>query len=565
MFLLFKAVQTAAALSLPSQSIHLPMTVTPIIWDHQLRHNFSSRHSFQYFACYDHRMDDVEDDPEVWTANLFRIMQITMQNQIKDLRSGITMEVMVLLLSMLRRVCLSTWSLSPLLVLHFFTAFFFQQVKWVMIAMAKAGGDAVGPFFLNQLPTILECVNSGNKVIFGHMDEAMCTVIPLVRIKKFLLTLNKTAREHKSVQLREFCAKYILLALGNWGKAFLSKDKEDLAETIKKMLSDASPNVRTHARGAFFEYQAVFPEEGDELMRRLDSRTQKFLGQFQAEGGSVSGSLGKSAGRSAPKSFSVAPGAAEKRAPPPAPAARTGLTPTASSKNSASGGSPRMLGSSDKRSPQAAKSAAAAPQPELLASFEEGNEDEPSLPAVGSQVRADVREGTFIGRVRFAGETAFASGVWLGLELDSPDGKNDGAVGGQRYFNCAKNYGLFVRPNQVSAHSGGDPLPPPPPSASSRSGSSASGGSDWQGMGNALLLEHKKHIDAVLSQLREEMELLADFERMQDRLTVERVKSYNEAMRACVEHRDELSSEFQAAAMAAYDKHGIPHKHLSLS
>jgi len=437
-----------------------------------------------------------------------------------------------------------------------------------MIAMAKAGGDAVGPFFLNQLPTILECVNSGNKVIFGHMDEAMCTVIPLVRIKKFLVTLNKTAREHKSVQLREFCAKYILLSLASWGKAFLSKDKEDLAETIKKMLSDASPNVRTHARGAFFEYQAVFPDEGDELMRRLDSRTQKFLGQFQAEGGSVSGSLGKSAGRSAPKSFSVAPSAlsADKRAPPPPSSSRTGTPTSSASKNVASNGSPRMLGSSEKRSP-AAKSAAAAPQPELLASFKEGNEDEPSLPAVGARVRADVREGTFVGRVRFAGETAFASGVWLGLELESPDGKNDGAVGGQRYFNCAKNYGLFVRPNQVSAHSGGDPLPPPPPSSSSSRSGSASGGrgSDWQGMGNALLLEHKKHIDAVLSQLREEMELLADFERMQDRLTEERVKSYNEAMRACVEHRDELSSEFQAAAMAAYDKHGIPHKHLSLS
>jgi len=34
-------------------------------------------------------------------------------------------------------------------------------------------------------------------------------------------------------------------------------------------------------------------------------------------------------------------------------------------------------------------------------------------------------------------------------------------------------------------------------------------------MGVDLLHEHKKHIDAVLSQLREEMELLADFERMQ--------------------------------------------------
>ena len=38
--------------------------------------------------------------------------------------------------------------------------------------------------------------------------------------------------------------------------------------------------------------------------------------------------------------------------------------------------------------------------------------------------------------------------------------------------------------------------------------------------------QHKKHIDAVLSQLREEMELLADFERMQDRLTKERVRTW---------------------------------------
>lgn len=113
-------------------------------------------------------------------------------------------------------------------------------------------------------------------------------------------------------------------------------------------------------------------------------------------------------------------------------------------------------------------------------------------------------------------------------------------------------------------------MPPPPPKSSGGSAAkkvekaASSEGEDWSAMGLDLLHEHKKHIDAVLSQLREEMELLADFERMQDRLTKERVITYNEAMRVCVEHRDELSSEFKSSVQICYDKYGVSHDNLSL-
>eukprot|EP01006_Ploeotia_vitrea_P053650 TRINITY_DN67805_c8_g2_i1.p1 TRINITY_DN67805_c8_g2~~TRINITY_DN67805_c8_g2_i1.p1 ORF type:complete len:845 (+),score=500.70 TRINITY_DN67805_c8_g2_i1:145-2679(+) len=50
------------------------------------------------------------------------------------------------------------------------------------------------------------------------------------------------------------------------------------------------------------------------------------------------------------------------------------------------------------------------------------------------------------GRVRYAGTVHFAKGNWLGLELSTPDGKNDGSVKGRRYFVCKKDMGLFVRP-----------------------------------------------------------------------------------------------------------------------
>lgn len=57
-------------------------------------------------------------------------------------------------------------------------------------------------------------------------------------------------------------------------------------------------------------------------------------------------------------------------------------------------------------------------------------------------VRSD--RGDLSGILRFMGETNFATGEWAGIELDTPDGKNDGSVLGHRYFHCSKNYGLFV-------------------------------------------------------------------------------------------------------------------------
>ena len=44
----------------------------------------------------------------------------------------------------------------------------------------------------------------------------------------------------------------------------------------------------------------------------------------------------------------------------------------------------------------------------------------------------------------------FAEGVWLGLELKTPVGKNDGTVQGKRYFSCKPGHGLIVRPSKVS-------------------------------------------------------------------------------------------------------------------
>uniref|UniRef100_A0A8C6X014 Si:dkeyp-47f9.4 n=1 Tax=Neogobius melanostomus TaxID=47308 RepID=A0A8C6X014_9GOBI len=70
----------------------------------------------------------------------------------------------------------------------------------------------------------------------------------------------------------------------------------------------------------------------------------------------------------------------------------------------------------------------------------------------GSEVRLGDRVlvvGQRTGVVQYYGETSFAPGLWLGIELDKPSGKNDGSVGGVRYFRCPPKHGVFAPPSRV--------------------------------------------------------------------------------------------------------------------
>ncbi|XP_018018649.1 restin homolog isoform X2 [Hyalella azteca] len=63
--------------------------------------------------------------------------------------------------------------------------------------------------------------------------------------------------------------------------------------------------------------------------------------------------------------------------------------------------------------------------------------------SVGDRVVVNSKSGVRVGLLRHLGRTEFADGLWAGIELDEPAGKNDGSVAGKKYFTCKPLHGLF--------------------------------------------------------------------------------------------------------------------------
>ncbi|XP_052897420.1 kinesin-like protein KIF13B isoform X1 [Anopheles moucheti] len=71
----------------------------------------------------------------------------------------------------------------------------------------------------------------------------------------------------------------------------------------------------------------------------------------------------------------------------------------------------------------------------------------PEWVSVGESVL--IRPYNTSGLIAFIGATHFQGGTWIGVELDTPTGKNDGTVQGIQYFECRPKHGIFVRVDKL--------------------------------------------------------------------------------------------------------------------
>merc|ERR1712224_78182 len=53
------------------------------------------------------------------------------------------------------------------------------------------------------------------------------------------------------------------------------------------------------------------------------------------------------------------------------------------------------------------------------------------------------------GTIKYIGKIQGIKGIWIGLRLDEPKGKNNGMAKGKRYFTCPDKHGLFCKKSMI--------------------------------------------------------------------------------------------------------------------
>ncbi|KAI1897823.1 hypothetical protein AGOR_G00087230 [Albula goreensis] len=113
----------------------------------------------------------------------------------------------------------------------------------------------------------------------------------------------------------------------------------------------------------------------------------------------------------------------------------------------------RILGEDDEDEGASTEQEEVLERLEITSDSEEGQDDAlPDWLKEGEYVTVGTSKS---GTIRYVGPTDFAEGVWVGVELDTPAGKNDGSVGGRQYFRCNPGYGVLVRPDRITRRVGG--------------------------------------------------------------------------------------------------------------
>jgi len=170
-----------------------------------------------------------------------KLLNTSMPNQIKDLRSQIV-----------REACISVAFMSTLL---------------------RNRMDHFAEIVLNPLISVLQ--NSA-KVITTSGLVAIRFIIENTHSGRLIPLVTSTLTS-KSKEIRRYAYEFINQVLTVWDKCHLEKNAANLAISIKKGITDADQEGRVYARKAFWSFHAHFPSQANNMLESLDLRSQKLL------------------------------------------------------------------------------------------------------------------------------------------------------------------------------------------------------------------------------------------------------------------------------------------------
>ncbi|OQR87495.1 hypothetical protein ACHHYP_08792 [Achlya hypogyna] len=267
-----------------------------------------------------------------------------------------------------------------------------QMVKAVcttLAVMAKVSHDAMAPLARDLLPVLIDVRGGGNKVCGTYCGEcAEFLVANIVTKGSTLRYFVDMTVESRNKNIREWCIRLLCLVLVHWSAVLDKNDVTQLEVGLKAALLDASSSCRAHALVFYQRFQQKFSKRAAILFGNLDPKIQRRLESLPLA--EATPAMAYSNGNSVDENMEF----------------------------------------EDK-----------------IESIEPDDVGEERDVDVGDRVCISEKE--LFGTVRYIGEVAGFHGLWVGIELDTPSGKNDGAIKDEYYFHCEPKHGVFVRPTQI--------------------------------------------------------------------------------------------------------------------
>jgi len=328
----------------------------------------------------------------------------------------------------------------------------------------------------------------------------------------------------------------------SWDDRLIHAQADAIQRAIVRGLSDGSPETRATARELFIVYTHHFPNRRQSLFVQADPRIQKMIIEMEGShqqpqqgdtpesnptarqstrqrhcGERRPGSSSRTRGAPSSLSRSVDLASSAPRDPPGMLSQSVELPSTCSSAAAAQR-SPRSSTGSEhshgrgafQSGSESAHSTLASPAGSLdeQATTAGAETHESPLFHIGDRIQLHSRgpsgadqasklDGSE-GIVQFVGPTKFASGLWIGIELEQPFGKHNGSVMGDVYFSCKPLHGIFVRQSQLAQ-------------AAAQS-HAVSNGAAAAGSRILELNQHKTHVGQMLKLLEKEMSMIAEYE-----------------------------------------------------
>ncbi len=455
--------------------------------------------------------ESCREHPESLTKEVFALLRVPLKRQLEDLRSQIV-----------REACKTV-------------------TKFAVIAR-----DRSRELISYTIQQIINVSGGANKVMAGFAADCMRQVVASVQVHKAIAPLCELCTTSRNKAVVESVIECIYIALAKWER-FRRSDVDLMENAIEECISAASSKARSTARLCFWAFHNHYSDRGDKMLRRFDTRTHGLVMESKAK---AELEIAKSSEKdNAVNTQSV--DEVQKESVDEVPLSQS----TSARRDSVEDMSATVIQSM-------LRGASARKDDSDTALSKKGN-----VYTVGDRVL--VTDMRLPAVVCYVGTTQFAGGTWVGCALTDPAarGKNSGSVQGVKYFDCAPNKGLFVRPgnlvhdsrggasaeymdlesvsvvaedsNRTGKSNDGDnaprapevnhalSVPVPPENDSSIAG--------------LLLSAHRAHVDKVLECLRNEMLVLAEFEKMgSDKRSPHEVAEYASSIAESMHMREQM-------------------------